>query len=305
MCKKSLTAANFDFKLLGMFNEIYKYSSVTRAAEALNCSPAFVSKCLQKMRVYFSDPLFVRNGQKLTPTTMAETIHLQIARQYSGILNSLDALASSTTKDLLIIHCSAWFATRIIPRIVTWAEANAPGCRIVHRDAMRAQDTPEDLLLQRDVDLVFDMDPIFHSAIVTSAILDEKLSVVCRIDHPRLGSQICAAEARLEKFAVLNTRQPGLQSTQATIESQLGERLVRYSTCSVQSIPAVVAHTDTVGIIPTWLYEKSRHVYPLRELATEFELNSVRTYMIYNKVAMQNAIFARLIAWLEHNPFNP
>ncbi|WP_072569860.1 LysR family transcriptional regulator [Enterobacter sp. SA187] len=302
MCKKSVIGVNFDFKLLGIFNEIYKHSSVTRAAEALNCSPAFISKSLQKLRVYFSDPLFVRNGQSLTPTTMAETIHLQIAKQYSGLLSSLEALANATTKDLLVIHCSAWFATRVIPRIVQWAELNAPGCRIVHRDVIRAQDTPDVLLLQRDVDLVFDVEPVFHSAIVTTAILDEKLSVICRRDHPRLGSQISAAEARLEKFAVLNTKRLGLQSTLATVESQFGERQVRYSSFSVQSIPAVVAHTDTLGIIPAWLYEQSRHLYPLRELATDFELNGVRTYMMYNKVAMQNEIFSRLIFWLEREP---
>lgn len=66
MQKKIPQAREFDLNLLGIFEEIYKFGSVTKAAQSLKQSPPSISQSLQKLRVYFSDPLFVRNGMQLS-----------------------------------------------------------------------------------------------------------------------------------------------------------------------------------------------------------------------------------------------
>lgn len=301
MKSKPVSTADFDLRLLDTFNEVYKYSSVSKAAKALHCSPSFVSQTMQKLRVFFSDPLFVRNGMKLKPTTMARTIHLQLSQQYGDVLSTLESLVNATSKNLLVVHCSSYFAIRIVPLIVEWAQTHAPECKIVHRDFLYEEETSEDLLLLRDVDLVFDMLPSVNRSLCTVPVAKEEIVMICREGHPRLGSHISAEEAKHEQFAILTTGSMGsdLQLEQNTVESHFGERSVRYTSFSLSSITAVVARTDMLGIIPTWLYEQSRAIYPIRKLNIDFSFNAIPFYMMYSKVALQNDIFSELVTWLE------
>lgn len=60
-----------DLNSLLTFLLIYNEHSVSRAAQRLNISQPAVSNTLAKLRIYFSDPLFVRDANRLIPTSRA------------------------------------------------------------------------------------------------------------------------------------------------------------------------------------------------------------------------------------------
>ncbi|MGB0903411.1 MAG: LysR family transcriptional regulator, partial [Mangrovicoccus sp.] len=55
-----------------IFEAIYRQGGVTRAAETLNLTQPTISHALARLRDRVGDPLFVRHGQKLVPTPVAD-----------------------------------------------------------------------------------------------------------------------------------------------------------------------------------------------------------------------------------------
>jgi DNA-binding transcriptional LysR family regulator len=76
-----------DFKVLSV---VLRERSLTRAAEALDTTQPSVSKVLARLRTHFGDPLFVRTGQAMHPTSMAQ----EIAEPLRGLLLAADALCT-------------------------------------------------------------------------------------------------------------------------------------------------------------------------------------------------------------------
>ena len=62
----------FDLNLLPVFAALMRERSVTRAGESLFLSQPATSSALGRLRAFFHDELFIRNGRVLEPTPRAE-----------------------------------------------------------------------------------------------------------------------------------------------------------------------------------------------------------------------------------------
>jgi DNA-binding transcriptional LysR family regulator len=65
---------NFDLNLLVVFMVLYRERSVSGAAKILRVGQPAVSNSLGKLRRYFNDPLFLRQGRGVVPTQKANAI---------------------------------------------------------------------------------------------------------------------------------------------------------------------------------------------------------------------------------------
>ena len=60
---------------------IYQHLSISKAAETLYITPSAVSQSLQRLRNQLNDPLFIRSGKGITPTTVgAKLSRLSVVR---------------------------------------------------------------------------------------------------------------------------------------------------------------------------------------------------------------------------------
>lgn len=91
-----------DLNLFVVFEAIYSQGGVTRAAEILNLTQPTISHALGRLRDRVNDPLFVRHGQKLVPTTMADKLiipvreALQLFERTLGDLEGFNPAAATT-----------------------------------------------------------------------------------------------------------------------------------------------------------------------------------------------------------------
>ena len=65
---------DLDWHLLNIFLIVLQESNVTRASERLNLTQSTVSHALNKLRIIFGDPLFVRAGRGIVPTERARSL---------------------------------------------------------------------------------------------------------------------------------------------------------------------------------------------------------------------------------------
>ena len=74
-----------DCKLLSVFLYIYKFKSVSLAAEHLDMSQPTVSNMLNTIRQHYNDPLFVRIGNEMLPTELSKQLFPLISEALSKI----------------------------------------------------------------------------------------------------------------------------------------------------------------------------------------------------------------------------
>jgi DNA-binding transcriptional LysR family regulator len=79
----------FDLNSLLTFFLVYQEHSVSRAALRLNVTQPAVSNTLAKLRIYFRDPLFIRNAGTLVPTRRAQTIADELTPAFIHIESAL------------------------------------------------------------------------------------------------------------------------------------------------------------------------------------------------------------------------
>ncbi len=84
------TLRNIDLNLLTIFEAVYVHKGIVNAAKVLNLTPSAISQSIQKLRVIFPDPLFIRKGQGVTPTAFAMHLHEYITQGLESILGALD-----------------------------------------------------------------------------------------------------------------------------------------------------------------------------------------------------------------------
>ena len=75
----------FDLNLLVIFECIYQHLSISKAAESLYITPSAVSQSLQRLRAQFNDPLFIRSGKGIAPTTTGLNLHHHLEKNLLGL----------------------------------------------------------------------------------------------------------------------------------------------------------------------------------------------------------------------------
>lgn len=82
----------FDLNLLVIFECIYQHLSISKAAETLYITPSAVSQSLQRLRAQLNDPLFIRSGKGITPTTVGINLHHHLEENLNSIEQTINIL---------------------------------------------------------------------------------------------------------------------------------------------------------------------------------------------------------------------
>jgi len=138
-----------DANLIVILDALLLEASVTKAAERLGRSPSAVSHALARLREIFDDPLFVRAGQRLVPTSratqLAPTVHI-IVSGLEGLLNREEAFDPREQERRFTLACSDVFELTILPPLRADLAEAAPGLTLDREtqpgsivDALRAR----------------------------------------------------------------------------------------------------------------------------------------------------------------------
>ncbi|OUZ88711.1 LysR family transcriptional regulator [Shigella flexneri] len=88
----------FDLNLLVIFECIYQHLSISKAAESLYITPSAVSQSLQRLRAQFNDPLFIRSGKGIAPTTTGLNLHHHLEKNLKGLEQTINIVNKSELK---------------------------------------------------------------------------------------------------------------------------------------------------------------------------------------------------------------
>ena len=122
--------AGVDLNLLVAFDALMEERSVSRAASRLSLSQPGISNALARLRKLFGDPLLVREGLALVPTSRADELRQPVRDALAIIRGALDSPAGfDPAKDRAscTVSCSDYSLLMLIGPLVRRLAATAPG----------------------------------------------------------------------------------------------------------------------------------------------------------------------------------
>jgi DNA-binding transcriptional LysR family regulator len=125
---------SFDIRLLRVFDALASEGSVTRAAARLNLTQSATSQALGKLREALGDPLFVRVGQSMLPTTKASVMAVQVREALRLMSEALDAATvfdASKSRRAFRIAASDYALSILLPELCRRTSRSAPGIQII------------------------------------------------------------------------------------------------------------------------------------------------------------------------------
>jgi len=124
---------NVDLQQLSCYVALIKHQNVSKAANDLGLSQPTVSLALKKLRETFKDPLLIRSNGRMTPTSRALALDIEIQE----ILHRVDALNKSEasfnpliSEASFSIMCPEFVEYYLAPRIAVRLEREAPNIKV-------------------------------------------------------------------------------------------------------------------------------------------------------------------------------
>lgn len=170
-----------DAEALYFFLALFRTGTLPRAAEQLGISLSSANRMLAKLRTYWDDPLFVRSGFQMQPTTAAK-------RRYDKVLSLMhvledlrrdDELDPRTLSRTVRTACYDNAFALCITSVFAGFTARMPNVRL---RAMQADEHLFDYLREDLLDLVFFARQGLHPDIHSAALLTTRTFVWCGAD---------------------------------------------------------------------------------------------------------------------------
>lgn len=282
---------NLDLNLLTVFEAVYLHKGIVHAAKALNLTPSSVSQSIQKLRNTFPDPLFIRNGQGISPTAYAINLHQHISQGLSSILTGLDFTHDNDKSRVLTISCYPFVALQTFPLILKELMKINSNYTLKHLPLS----DPEDTLIQHRADLVIDTSPLFNKSLKGIRLMSDTAVFVCRKNHPTLDKTITLEQALAMPQTTVMTNASDLKRIQFEISGSLPDRPIVFTSYNAINILSMVSSTDLLGILPKRMVELLQKSFPVDILESDIPAVSFDIIMYYNKMAKSDKTLSMII----------
>jgi len=118
-----------DLNLLPILEALLETHSTVKAAEKVGLSQSAVSAALSRLRETLSDPLFVREGQRLVPTEFALSLESPLRDLLQGVENLVvpqSAFDVRQSNQVFRISCSDFSSELLMPDLARICQEEAP-----------------------------------------------------------------------------------------------------------------------------------------------------------------------------------
>mgnify|MGYP000777046260 FL=1 len=284
----------FDLNLMVIFECIYQHLSISKAAETLYITPSAVSQSLQRLRNQLNDPLFIRSGKGITPTTVGVNLHHHLEQNLNQLEQTINIMHGSTLKKNFVVYSPQILTTENLlgPLKLLMREHNY---EIELHDMLLSADSAEDLLAYRKADLIFSMAPVSNRSMICVPYASYSVLLVCSQDHPRMKEVATMEELQEEKFTIFLSDEPGVKTYQSMAEKVHAEKTIGFRCDSVFTIISMISASQLIGYVPEILFDKYSEVLRLKKITAPFTLPSLDIFMIYNRSALNSTAFAKFI----------
>ncbi|MGF1763916.1 LysR family transcriptional regulator [Aliivibrio kagoshimensis] len=276
-----------DYSLIPTFVAIVEEKSYTKAAKRLGISQSAVSQSVARLQEVFKDTLFIRGSRGVVPTQFALDIYPTLSSAVENIAYMMPEYKKFDPKKCdkqFSISSLSVFGFTILPELSSRMERYAPLSSIKIEPLYNSDITS--MLRSQYFDLVVEAHSNQYPQLRSRVIMEDTLSVMCRVDHPRLtGDSITVDEYLAEKHVThsqLDNKQGYLVGRGLKDGSILDKRHVAWQASSIMEMLPVIEKCDYIAILPQRLIDQYRQFYQLKQLKTTYLIDPIQVAMYWH-----------------------
>jgi DNA-binding transcriptional LysR family regulator len=297
--------ANFDLNLLRVLDALLKEGSTVRASARLGLSQPAVSAALSRLRHALNDPLFVRQGNSLVPTSFAEDLRHILPAQLDRIEAMLAPPATfepSTTVGSFKISGSDFFADMLMPRLGDLLYKKAP--EITAQLVDLVPDNQVANIEQCQADLALIPDTTLPEWISRAPLFRSPFTVIARAENPGVAGLTPGDTMPFETFCALPHVLFSPEGKLAAMGDAALNRVGR-SRRVVMTVPVfsgvcrVVSGSDLIALLPQQLAQAVEAEYGLRLFQPPMRIEPAQIIGIWHSRSDN----APLAAWMRGQIF--
>lgn len=239
---------DLDLNLLVLFEAIYKEGGLTLAGKKLGLTQSAMSHALSRLRHEFNDQLFIRQGNRMIPTSLAEEMILnvkEILRLIRSTIEDKGCFAPERSTCTFVIGLNDYTAMILLPTLLGILQGEAPSVCLKTRHLTLQQ--RKVALEDGSVDMVIGSPQEFGANIYQRLLFNDRNICLVSTTHPTIGDTLSLEQYISSEFIKLSLS----DLEEDPIDSELKEKgLVRQIMVTVEHevlIPQLVAATNYIA----------------------------------------------------------
>ncbi|HCD6642999.1 TPA: LysR family transcriptional regulator, partial [Escherichia coli] len=225
----------FDLNLLVIFECIYQHLSISKAAESLYITPSAVSQSLQRLRAQFNDPLFIRSGKGIAPTTTGLNLHHHLEKNLRGLEQTINIVNKSELKKNFIIYGPQLISCSNNSMLIRCLRQDS-SVEIECHDILMSAENAEELLVHRKADLVITQMPVISRSVICMPLHTIRNTLICSNRNPRITDNSTYEQIMAEEFTQLISKSAGVDDIQMEIDERFMNRKISFRGSSLLTI---------------------------------------------------------------------
>lgn len=268
-----------DINLLVVFETMMHERNVTRVSEKLFLGQPTISSALARLRLMFDDPLFIRSGRLMEPTSRAREIFSNLSPALDGIaaaLSHCQAFEPATSEATFHIGLCDDVEYALLPELLRRLRVEAPGTTLVVRRADQWQ--VSQLLASGEISLGI------SPTLELPANARRKTLRPIRPMLLRADSQ--PGELTLEEFcrrphAVVSSMGNVIDDSDRALCLMGRQRRVVLTVPQFSALPVLLAQSDMIAIVPDYVARAMAVVTGMRAQAAPICLPQHELSMVW------------------------
>ncbi len=284
-----LDLRQLDLNLLVVFQHLLAQRNISAVARQLDLSQPAVSNALRRLRTAFGDDLFVRCGQGMLPTPMAERMAGPVTEALGLLSNLADAdegFDPAASQRRFRIALSDVGEIHFMPTLMEICAQRAPGVRI---DAQRVAGPDLQRALESGgTDLAIGAFEGLGGEIVQRMLFRQGYVTLFRAGHPQASEKMTPRAFRAQRHLIVSHAAPFGQVNQALQDA--GVALAdHFSVPHFSAVPYIVSTTDLLATVPEKLAASAAPHFGLRTLAPPLRVPPLQTNLYWHRRFQRDA----------------
>ncbi|UJF18063.1 LysR family transcriptional regulator [Vibrio sp. SS-MA-C1-2] len=275
-----------DLNLFKTFDLVMKTKSISETAKILDITAPAVSYALNRLREQYKDPLFIRKGKGIIPTSFSVTLHAQIETSLLTLLDSANEFESfdpQTSTRVFRISSHSDIDYFIMRDFFEYKKDNLPHVMLravpVELDVTaRLQD-----LRLRKVDLIISTLRPTEPSFSSQMIMNQRCCIIARKDHPRINGNITISQFFSEKQIQWSTDEFQKVLFSSIIEQHPEAPNFVYRSDSSLSSLMMVSSTDLFSVVPEILAKEYADALNLQVIPLPFAASKISIYAVWHQ----------------------